>query len=121
MPLSDHEQRILEEIEKRLHEEDPRLAEAVSKTSPYKHAIRRIRWGVVAFVLGFVMLLLFQVSVWVAIGGFSVMLFSTLLVYHQLRRLGRDQVREVGGEGRPSPTSLLARLAERFRMRRGDG
>ncbi|HSL68097.1 MAG TPA: DUF3040 domain-containing protein, partial [Actinomycetota bacterium] len=37
MPLSEHEQQILEEIEKRLAEEDPRLVEAVSRTSLYTH------------------------------------------------------------------------------------
>lgn len=119
MPLSDHEQRILEEIEKRLHEEDPRLAEAVSKASPYEHAVRRIRWGIVAFVVGFVMLMLFQISIWIAIVGFSVMLVSALLVYHQLRRLGSEQPREAHGGGRGSPGSFLSRLAQRLRTRRG--
>ena len=31
MPLSEHEQRILEDIERRLEEDDPRLAEAVAE------------------------------------------------------------------------------------------
>ena len=120
MPLSDHEQRILEEIEKRLQQDDPRLAEAVSKASPYAHAVRRVRWGIVTFIGGFVMLMLLAVSVWIAIGGFAVMLASALLVYHNLKRMGQDQIHEVGAAGRFSPTSLLARLAERFRSGRGD-
>ena len=33
MPLSEHEQRILDEIERRLAEEDPRLVESVSRAS----------------------------------------------------------------------------------------
>lgn len=118
MPLSDHEQRILEEIEKRLQEEDPRLAEAVSKASPFAHAVRRIRWGIVTFVAGFVMLVLFAVSVWIAVAGFAVMLASTLIIYHNIRRMGQDQIHEVGTTGRFSPTSLIARLAERFRSGR---
>ena len=62
MPLSDHEQRILEEIERRLAEEDPRLAEQVSNTSLYTHLARRIRWASLTFLVGFVMLLLFALS-----------------------------------------------------------
>lgn len=115
MPLSDHEQRILQEIEKRLQEEDPRLAEAVSKASVYTHVVRRIRWGVAAFVAGFLMLMMFAVSVFIAIAGFGIMLLSALFVYRHLRNMGRDQIREVGASGRFSAAAFLARLVERFR------
>lgn len=118
MPLSDHEQRILEEIERRLQEEDPRLAQAVSRASAHAHAVRRIRVGALGFLVGFVMLLFFAVSVGVAIGGFAVMLASALLVYHNLRRMGQDQIQEVGSGAWFSPTAFLARLAERFRTDR---
>lgn len=115
MPLSEHEQRILEEIEKRLQQEDPRFADAVTRTSLYGHLTRRVRWGAVAFVAGFVMLMLFAVSVAVAIAGFGVMLVSALVVYQQLRRMGREQVRDFGEGRRSGLGSLLARLSDRFR------
>jgi hypothetical protein len=116
MPLSPDEQRILEEIEQRLSEEDPRLAEAVSRTSLYTHLARRIRWSAVAFLLGFLMLMAFPVSLWVAAAGFGVMLASSLLIYRYLKALGRDQVRAMQAQsGRFSLAGLLARLAGRFR------
>ena len=115
MPLSDHEQQILDEIERRLQEEDPRLASAVGRTSLFAHAARRIRWSVLAFLAGFVMLMLFAVSVWLAVAGFAVMLASALLIYHQLRVMGQEEVREYSTGGRLSLTGLLARLSERFR------
>ncbi|MFB3738711.1 MAG: DUF3040 domain-containing protein [Candidatus Velamenicoccus archaeovorus] len=115
MPLSEHEQHILEEIERNLAEEDPRLVEAVSRTSLYTHLARRIRWASVAFLLGFVMLMLFPVSLWVAIGGFGVMLVSALLVYRYLKQLGKDQVRAIQQSGRFSLAGLLARLSGRMR------
>ena len=118
MPLSEHEQRILEEIEKRLQEEDPRLADAVARTSLYAHVARRIRWGALAFVLGFLMLMLFAWSVWVAIAGFVVMLASALLVYHELRRLTRDYPGAEGVRAERSLPGFLARLTDR--MRRGN-
>ena len=43
MPLSPDEQRILDEIEQKLAEEDPRLVGAVSRTSLYTHLASRIR------------------------------------------------------------------------------
>lgn len=115
MPLSEHEQHILDEIEKRLAEEDPRLVEAVSRTSLYTHLARRIRWASLAFLAGFVMLMLFPVSLWIAGAGFGVMLLSALLVYRYLKQLGKDQVRALQQSGRFSIATLLARLAGRFR------
>jgi hypothetical protein len=114
MPLSEHEQRILEEIEQRLAEEDPRLAEAVSRTSLYTHLARRIRWASLAFLAGFVMLMLFPVSLWVAALGFGVMLVSALLVYRYLKQLGKDQLRALQESGRFSVAAILARLSGRF-------
>ena len=116
MPLSPDEQRILDEIEERLSQEDPRLAEQVSRTSLYTHLARRIRWSSLAFLAGFLMLMLFPVWLWVAAVGFGVMLASSLLIYRYLRALGRDQVRAMQQQsGRFSIAGLLARLAGKFR------
>jgi hypothetical protein len=114
MPLSEHEQRVLEDIERRLQQEDPRFAHQVARTSLHSHLARRIRWGALAFLAGFVMLLLFIVSLWIALAGFGVMLASALFVYHQLRLMGGEQIRAVGGQGPPLP-AFLARLFQRFR------
>jgi hypothetical protein len=120
MPLSEHEQRILDEIERRLSEEDPRLVESVKKTSLTTHLLRRIRWGIVGFALGFALLLAFFVNLWVAITGFAVMLASALIVYHYLKRMGRDQLRSIErSAGRFSISAALARFAERLRRPRG--
>ncbi len=120
-PLSEHEQRVLEEIEQRLSEEDPRFAATVASNTLYTHIARRIRWGTLAFVAGFIMLLLFPASVWIAVAGFGVMLASSLLVYQQLKRLGRDQLREWSRGGRFSLAAMLARMSERFRGNRREG
>jgi hypothetical protein len=120
MPLTPHEQRILEEIERRLAEEDPRLVQSVSKATVAAHALRRIRWGLAGFILGFVLLLLFVASIWFALAGFALMLASGLVIYHHLRRMGKDQLRSHGERGgHLSVTAALARLAERFRRPRG--
>ncbi|HEX9717398.1 MAG TPA: DUF3040 domain-containing protein [Actinomycetota bacterium] len=114
MPLSEHEQQILEEIERRLAEEDPRLVEAVSRTSLYTHLARRIRLTSLAFLAGFVMLMLFPVSLGIAIAGFGVMLLAALLIYRYLKQLGKDQVRAMQQSGRFSIAALLARLTGRM-------
>lgn len=117
MPLSPDEQKILEEIEARLAEEDPRLVSTVSNTSLYAHLARRIRWSAITFLLGFVMLMAFPVSLWIAASGFGVMLVSSLLIYRYLKALGKDQVRAIQRSGRFGVASILTRLSGRFRER----
>ena len=53
MPLSEEEQRILSEIETQLRASDPDLARQVGSTTIYSHALRQLRWGIVAFVASF--------------------------------------------------------------------
>ncbi len=115
MPLSPDEQRILDEIEQRLAEEDPRLVETVSRRSLSAHLASRIRWSALAFVAGFVMLMLFPVALWIAAAGFGIMLASALLVYRYLKQLTKDQVRAMQQAGRFSIAGFLARLSGRFR------
>jgi hypothetical protein len=117
MPLSEHEQRILEEIEKRLAEEDPRLVEQVGRTDLYTHLARRIRIAALAFFGGLLLLLLFVVSPWVAATGFVIMVLSALLIYRYLGQLGRDQIREMQSSGRLTFTGVMGRIAERFARR----
>jgi len=122
MPLSEHEQRILEEIERRLAEEDPRLVESVTRASVASHSMRRVRWGVAGFILGFVLFFFFLVRFWVGVAGFAVMLASALVVYHHLKRMGREQLRAFAERGgHLSVTAALARLTERLRGQRGSG
>ena len=114
-PLTPHEQRILEEIEKRLAEDDPRLVDSVARATIAEHPLRRVRWGVAGLVAGFVLLLLFALSIWLAVAGFALMLASGLVVYHYLKRMGREQLRSLEAGGRLSLTAALGRVAERFR------
>ena len=55
MPLSEHEQRLFEQIERSLAE-DPKFASAVRSTDPRFHARRRIILAAIAVVLGLAVL-----------------------------------------------------------------
>src|SRR5581483_5663715 len=56
MPLSEDEQRILQEIEAQFYANDPHLAQQVSETTLYRHSARNIKWAALGFVVGFVVL-----------------------------------------------------------------
>jgi hypothetical protein len=120
MPLSPDEQRILDEIEQRLAEEDPRLVEAVSRTSLYTHLARRIKWSLLLLLAGFVLLMVFLIAVpdlpWVAVLAFGVMLAASLMGYRYAKQLTLDQMRAMQQQSGPfSLTGLLARIVGRFR------
>ncbi|HYN18473.1 MAG TPA: DUF3040 domain-containing protein [Actinomycetes bacterium] len=87
MPLSDHEQRILAEIERRLLEEDPKFAHQVG-SSFRAHLGRRLKIAVVGFVLGLIVVVssTFFENVAVGVAGFVVMLACVFLFVRTMRR-----------------------------------
>jgi hypothetical protein len=99
VPLSDREQKILEEIERNLYEEDPRLARDVERSSRLGGS-SRFKLGVLLFVLGLAILVGFFVSGQVLIGvvAFGAMVGGILLLAGSAKdiasssRPGREQV-----------------------------
>ncbi|MCW2631782.1 MAG: hypothetical protein JWR88_744 [Pseudonocardia sp.] len=87
MPLSEHEQRLLEQIERALYAEDPKFASNVRGGRFRKPARRRRAQGVALFVLGLVLLVVGVAvkALWlggvpaVSVLGFLVMLAGALL------------------------------------------
>ena len=64
MPLSEDEQRILNQIEQQFYESDPAFAQQVSQTTLYRHTFGRVKWGILGFVVGLAFLIAtLQVSV----------------------------------------------------------
>ena len=57
MPLSEHEQRLLDQIERALYQEDPKFASTVKSTDLRTHMRRRLRRAAFVLVLGFGILL----------------------------------------------------------------
>ena len=127
MPLSDHEQRLLEQIERALYAEDPKFASTVSSTDLRTHARRRVRRSLVLLVLGMVALLagVMVPSIPVGVAGFCIMLAAAGFAVSQYKRMaGRPDLRVAGSDRsarrKPRRVPLLQRMEERFR-RRFDG
>ena len=90
MPLSEHEQRLLDQIERALYAEDPKFASTVRSTDLRTHMRRRLRRAAAVFVLGFLLLVSgVPLKNWgVGIAGFAVMIVALLLALTAWRRLG---------------------------------
>ncbi len=52
MPLSEHEQRVLQELEQALYKQDPDFAARVRSENVYRYAGRYLKWSVAGFVVG---------------------------------------------------------------------
>jgi uncharacterized protein YqgC (DUF456 family) len=90
MPLSEDEQRILQEIEAQFYATDPHLAQQVSETTLYRHAARNIKWAAIGFVAGFIVLVVsFASSLVAGFAGFLGMLACAFVVERNLRKMGR--------------------------------
>jgi len=104
MPLSEHEQRILAELEESLSKQDPRFAKNVRETNVYSHGGRRVRWGIAGFIAGLVILILcFSTSVLLGLVGVALMFISAVVIERNARLMGRaswqDITRPSQGDG----------------------
>ena len=92
VPLSEDEQRILQQIEQQFYATDPDLAGEIGNHSLYTHCLRRMRWATALFVVGLVVLMVAlatAVNFVVSFGGFVVMLGAALWFERSLRKMGR--------------------------------
>ena len=95
MPLSEDEQKILNQIESQLYESDPRLAKEVETTTVYTGHLRMLRWAALGFVAG-IALMVFALSVHVLLSatGFIIMLVAALVFEHNFRQLGKTGLQQ---------------------------
>jgi hypothetical protein len=133
VPLSEHEQRQLEQIEQALYAEHPRFARAVRASDPRVHYRRRLIQAGLGFLVG-VGALVAGVAIkdlWIGVAGFVVMLACSMWALSSYRHMtgvttGRGLARErrsgrqghpPGRAGRPSTQGMMERLEERWRRR----
>jgi protein-S-isoprenylcysteine O-methyltransferase Ste14 len=122
VPLSEHEQRLLEQIERALYAEDPKFASTVRGGRLRKPTRRRRLQGVALFVVGLVLLV-----VGVAVPQLWLGSFPVLSVVGFLMMLGGAvlAVTSVGSNGQAAPEKnaepdknrFTGRMEERFRRR----
>ncbi len=130
MPLSEHEQRLLEQMEQAMYAEDPKFASAMrGRSSKARQRRRFLLGGIVLIVgLGLVVLGVARPLLPVAVAGFVLMLAGAAYAAAPERKSApsapADQARPArrGRFGRgPAAESLLARLEQRWDRRRDNG
>ena len=134
MPLSDHEQRMLEQIESALYAEDPKFASSVRGGTLRAPTTRRRIQGAALFVIGLAMLVSGVAFKATMVGGFPILSVIGFLVMFagvvyaitgsrpsKGSRRAADSPPSSGGQrqrrGKGGGGSFTSRMEDRFRRR----
>ena len=138
MPLSEEEQRLLEQMEQALVAEDPKFASALRGSALAARSRRHAILAVLGFLAGVAALMVGAIAALTAVAvlGFILMLVSAYVFVTAWRRVqqGGDEASSApaapssaGGaspsrRSRPRPSgSFIERMEERWRRRRENG
>ena len=129
MPLSDHEQKMLEQMEQALAAEDPKFASQMQGSS--LASLQRRRWlvGGVGVIAGLALVLVgVNTTMWVGALGFALMVGAAVFAATPPRRARLGVVRGDGSTDVPSgkggrrkgQRSFMDRLDERWERRQNN-
>ncbi|MDO0932458.1 DUF3040 domain-containing protein [Streptomyces sp. DG2A-72] len=127
MPLSEHEQRMLEQMERALYAEDPKFATALEGSGLRTYTRRRVYQAVAGFLVGIALLMAGMVAkqVWLSVVGFLVMLGCAVLAVTGWRKAPKPGEQPAAGaqpagrQGRQR-RSMMDRIEQRWQRRRDE-
>ncbi|WP_129839323.1 DUF3040 domain-containing protein [Streptomyces sp. RFCAC02] len=132
MPLSDHEQRMLEQMERALYAEDPKFATTLEGNELRTFTRRRVYQAIAGFVIGIGLLMGGMVAqeVWLSVVGFLIMLVCAVVAVTGWRRTpaqgaapqGQPRGRAGGRQARAQKPkrSMMNRIEDRWQRRRDE-
>ncbi|MEU3398288.1 hypothetical protein ACVW0K_001888 [Streptomyces filamentosus] len=132
MPLSEHEQRMLEQMERALYAEDPKFATALEGSGLRTYTRRRVYQAVAGFLVGIALLMAGLVFyedglIWISVVGFLVMLGCAVLVVTGWRKAPRPGEQQqgrggtaAGGRRTQARRSMMDRIEARWQRRRDE-
>jgi hypothetical protein len=120
MPLSEHEQRLLEQLEKQLHEDHRFASTMKSASTAGNYSTRNLALGALIGIVGLGVLIYGVSSQLIIVGvlGFIIMFGG---VYLALSRKGGSKKGGVPGAGKnPQKSGVMSDLENRWEQRKRD-
>ena len=130
MPLSEHEQRQLEQIEQALYREDPKFGRLVRSSDPRVHYKRKLAQALIGVIVGAGLLAAGVVThrLYLEVAGAAILLLSLIWAVVSWRRhlarvrppRAKAKVKGQAGPGRSGQTRrarMMERMEERWRRR----
>jgi VIT1/CCC1 family predicted Fe2+/Mn2+ transporter len=130
MPLSEHEQRLLDQMERALYAEDPKFATSLRSANGVRASRGRAALGVLGVLVGLGLILAGVTTTVIAlgVGGFALMLIGAVIAYSAFRIPSAAAVeKEPGTEApaarqqAPKSSGFMDRLEDRWRKRNEEG
>lgn len=121
MPLSEHEQRLLEQLEQQLHAEDPKFANALASDPARSLSTRHIVIGVLVTIAGILVLLSGVAFKLIILGilGFIIMGAGVYFATSK-KKLVSDPTAPGGSPRSKQRSGFMASLEERWEERHRD-
>jgi hypothetical protein len=131
VPLSEHEQRMLEQMERALYAEDPKFASALEGSGLRTFTRRRVYQAVAGFAVGIALLMggVIEEIIWISVAGFLVMLGSAafgITAWRRSRPMGPQAIQPGHGPGpfgrhnQRRKGRVMDRIEERWQRRRDE-
>jgi predicted lipid-binding transport protein (Tim44 family) len=126
MPLSEHEQRLLAQMEQALYAEDPTFANNLRTTSAGRASRGRAAFGVLAVLGGMGLVLAGVATMIIALGvvGFVVMLIGAVVAFSAFNApavvSGAAEGEPAKPAAKPAKPGFMDRMEERWRERNGE-
>ncbi|MFE0464872.1 DUF3040 domain-containing protein [Kitasatospora sp. NPDC058965] len=127
MPLSEHEQRLLDQMERALYAEDPKFASALEGTGLRTYTRRRVYLAAAGFVVGVGLLMGGMIAqpkfIWLSVVGFLVMLGCAVVAVAGWRRHPAAGGAGQGQRSAPQAhrkANVMDRMEQRWQRRRDE-
>ncbi|MFZ4486557.1 MAG: DUF3040 domain-containing protein [Candidatus Nanopelagicales bacterium] len=130
MPLSEHEQRLLDQMERALYAEDPKFATSLRSANGVRASRGRAALGVLGVLVGLGLILAGVTTTVIAlgVGGFALMLIGAVIAYSAFRIPSAGAVEQESGteapaarQQAPKSSGFMDRLEDRWRKRNEEG
>ena len=130
MPLSEHEQRLLEQMERALYAEDPKFATSLRSANGVRASRGRAALGVLGVLVGLGLVLAGVSTTVIAlgVGGFALMLVGAVIAYSAFRAPSATIIEQEPGTQAPAAqpqgpksSGFMDRLEDRWRKRNEEG
>lgn len=123
MPLSEHEQRLLEQLEEQLQSEDPKFASTMHSATTARLGARRLTLGILGIIAGLLIVLIFGLSMKIiplGVVGFVVMLGGAAWAFIPRKpKTGGNPANPGSGPNPPTHGSdFMTKLEQRWDRRR---
>jgi Flp pilus assembly protein TadB len=122
MPLSEHEQKLLEQLEKQLHEDDPKFANSMGSDPGRTWSTRHLVIGVLCALAGIALLLVGVTTQIIIVGVLGFVVMGGGVYFATMRNASGARGSSAAGMGKSGKprSSFMSSLEERWDERRRD-